>query len=53
MNNNNKYVPIIDLTNKKKPWDKGFESHEHQQKAEFQRAKGDSGDGVDNKEEAE
>ena len=31
----------IDLSDKKKPWEKGFESVEHDQKAEYRQSLGD------------
>lgn len=41
----------LDLTEMKKPWEKGFEgAEEHRQKRLLQKALGDTGTGISNKE---
>ncbi len=42
----------LDLTAKKKPWDKGYAgSEEFAQKSDYQKSLGDSGRGLSNKDE--
>lgn len=51
VNRGNTVRTELDLTNRKKPWEKGFCHEEHAQKAELQRALGDSGRGISNRED--
>ena len=49
--NNTVRAKDLDLTQQKKPWEKGFAgAEEHRQKQLLQRALGDSGMGISNRE---